>query len=261
MPLKANVLIGTPSGSYTVMLSYLESVFGLMNLLRGTDISCELITHSSAMIEMSRNLMASIVLDRKDISHLLFIDSDMGFEPKLIPEMIAFDKPVVSILAPQRHLDMKMVQDAPKRPTAKEVQYIANRYVHPALIRGEQGFLVRDGFVQVSETGCGVMLIKREVFEQMALLPGMVIENFTPPDERFPRRLLNCFRVTHDDTGLLIGEDFSFCHRWTRQCGGEIWANIANEITHTGVYNFKGRFADLLSMVSEQIATRRAAAS
>src|SRR5690242_2717596 len=37
-----------------------------------------------------------------DVSHILFIDSDMGFPPEAVLDMLMFDEPVVGAIYPQR---------------------------------------------------------------------------------------------------------------------------------------------------------------
>jgi hypothetical protein len=55
-------------------------------------------------------------------------------------------------------------------------------------------------------------------------------------------RLIRAFDPLFVDKTRL-SEDFSFCHRW-RQCGGQIWANTAHQITHAGLHRFKARYSD-----------------
>ena len=57
---------------------------------------------SLSILPLARNLFASLVLEDKSYTHLLFVDSDMGFSPSLIAKMIAFQRPVVGVIAPRR---------------------------------------------------------------------------------------------------------------------------------------------------------------
>ena len=104
--------------------------------------------------------------------------------------------------------------------------------------RGE--FEIVDGFARVHEAGAGIMLIQRAVFERMAELPGLLVRSH---ETRFGarHRILQCFRRLDDENGVPIAEDMSFCRRWTEQCGGDVWINVAHEITHVGAFPFKGK--------------------
>ena len=42
---------------------------------------------------------------KTDASHLLFLDADMGFDPQLIVDMIAFDQPLTGAAYPKREID------------------------------------------------------------------------------------------------------------------------------------------------------------
>ena len=59
-------------------------------------------------------------------------------------------------------------------------------------------------------------------------------------------RLIRAFDELYVD-GLRLSEDFSFCHRWRHGCNGQVWANITHQISHVGLQQFRGSYADRLS--------------
>jgi hypothetical protein len=87
-----------------------------------------------------------------EFSHLLFIDSDMGWpcesdygKPNLIRDMIKFDKPLMGCFYAKRKADAEVVGTADAH-TIDDVQH---------------------GFMKATGIGCGVMMIERSVITTM----------------------------------------------------------------------------------------------
>ena len=78
------------TGYYT---SVVKTLLFFKDEYPGIEIDLRLL--SLSILPLARNLFASLVLEDKSYTHLLFVDSDMGFSPSLIAKMIAFQKPVV----------------------------------------------------------------------------------------------------------------------------------------------------------------------
>ena len=98
----------------------------------------------------------------------------------------------------------------------------------------------RKGFIEVDGCGAGILLIKRACIDEMLKeFPELsdTKASKTAPIAKKLDRLIRAFNPVVID-GTRLSEDFSFCHRW-RQCGGQVWANIAHEITHVGLHHFK----------------------
>ena len=65
------------------------------------------------------------------------------------------------------------------------------------------------------------------------------------------KNFYNLFECIHDPkTKQYFGEDFGFCKRWT-EMGGKIFIYIMDYITHTGEYQYCGRFWDELMHVKK----------
>jgi hypothetical protein len=100
-----------------------------------------------------RNLAVTCWYDQyPEFSHLLFVDSDMGFpcepdygKPNLIRDMIKFNKPVTGCFYAKRKADAEIVGTA-EAHTIDDVQH---------------------GFLKVTGMGCGVMMISRDVITTM----------------------------------------------------------------------------------------------
>jgi hypothetical protein len=256
------ILIATPAYGGVVHTAYHEAVLSTVLSFQQNfpGISFETRTLSLSVISMARNVLASMVLNDRSFTHLLFIDADMGFQPSLIARMLAFGKPVTGIVAPQRRLSYEAyhkVRGTIVNPAIAKAA--ANDYVgsEEDLLRNAAGEIeVVDGFIPVSRAGTGIMLIERSVFEAMRdRYPKLWLAQ---TDEKMRRiglegGLLQCFDPLRDQNGVGMGEDVSFCLRWTIDLKGEIWANIDEPIVHVGQDNYTGHYLSKLQATGAKL--------
>lgn len=255
------ILIATPAYGSVVYSVYHDAVLKTVAFFNANFPGIEFESHimSISMVTTARNLFASRVLNDPSFTHLLFIDADMGFQPSLIARMLSLQRPVVGIIAPQRKLDFEsyhLARAKTDRPALARV--IANEYVSgDALLTqpgsdGKPKITVTDGFVRVTHCGTGIMLIERGVLEAMRdRYPALHVP---AGNERIRKMgvaeggvLLQCFNPANDQYGIALGEDVSFCLRWSSDMGGEIWANVDEPIVHVGQENHTGHFLTKLS--------------
>lgn len=175
----------------------------------------------------TRNVFLSMFY-QTDATHLLFIDADMQFSSSMIMDMLDLDKPVVGAIYPAKVWP----------PT----------FVGCPL--GKPPFDIVKGHVEVSAVGGGILLIRRDAVDKLIKEYPELIEPvskaFITHDICQGANLTEVFcpftPVEHD--GYTRSEDLSFCFRW-RAIGGEIWANVAYDIGHTGPQTFKTRFLEI----------------
>lgn len=246
------ILVATPSRDQTVAFPYVKSLFDTLNWFKERDrsIAFSLKLGSFSSVDAARNYFATLVLEQEHLTHLLFIDSDHGYPPELISDMLALDKPVVGVVYPARHLSFRHLHEQARRvEDPKRLEALQASYVRPDFVRTAEGKVeIVHGFARVSVVGTGIMLIQRRVFDEMAGLPDMIGRGHKLLQEQgFSGRVLQCFRPIVSEENVPMGEDVSFCKRWVEQCAGEIWANVGYETSHMGPYWFKGRFIDRYS--------------
>jgi hypothetical protein len=153
-----SLFIATPAFGEMFYSVYVRSLFGLQHVLAARGWPCALATLSFSDVVESRSVLLSHWFDRTNASHLLFIDADMGFDPKLIGDMIELDQPVVGVIYPKRKLDLTKYEtaiaagDAPTRARAK---------AHDFTVRGP-GVGTNKGFIRVEGCGAGILLLRRD---------------------------------------------------------------------------------------------------
>jgi len=139
--------------------------------------------------------------------YILFIDSDMRFPKNTIDRLLKHDKPIVGVNATTRTV--------PVKPTAKQLEIDEEKkenYWYPVISKG------KTGIEQVTAIGCGVMLVKAEVF------------NNTPKP---------WFWFYQIPGGKTLGEDVHFCVA-AADAGYETWVDhdLSQEIGHVGQYTY-----------------------
>jgi hypothetical protein len=180
----------------------------------GIDWTMETMTNES-LITRARNTLTAKFLLNNDSTHLMFIDADIGWEPWHLLVMLNADKDVIGGLYPMKSLPIKWC------------------------VNGFDGAKTsEDGHLQeVSKTGTGFLLIKREVFEKLNKHPHVIpFKNDIGLDPA-----LDAHMKTYFDTGVrenrYYSEDWAFCENW-RDLGGEVWVDKRVLLKHSGTYVF-----------------------
>ena len=182
----------------------------------GLDWTVETMTNES-LISRARNTLSAKFLHNKESTHLMFIDADIGWEPWHLLVMLDAQKDVIGGLYPMKSLPVKWC-----------VNGIPGQVEDPA-----------SSLVEVSKTGTGFLLIKRDVFEKLDSHPAVrafANDIGLPPE-------LNQYMKTYFDTAVREGryysEDWTFCENW-RDIGGQVWIDKRVLLRHTGTYVFDG---------------------
>ncbi len=229
------VLVGTPTYNGQLTLPFATSLLALQKALGDR---MEWATTSGTLIAFARNVLASRVLEG-DYSHLLFVDSDVSFEPELVQRLIDFGEPVVGAIYPQRTIDQqRFFQQARTREDPNAAW--ATSLSFPLAL--EQPPVARGDFYRAKSVPTGLMLIKREALEK---LKQAYPDLYRPAADSYYqsqglKHVLQVFDPVYDPNGVAIGEDLSFCRRW-RDAGGELWTIFDDTVGHFGPFLFRAR--------------------
>jgi hypothetical protein len=105
-----------------------------------------------------------------------------------------------------------------------------------------------DGFVRVSKAATGMMLIERSVFDRMRdKFPQLRYRNDIPGyrNERTQGNFWSFFdTLVHPESKRYMSEDYTFCHRWVKGCGGEVWLDVQSTLSHAGNIAYEGSFVE-----------------
>ena len=250
------ILIGTPCYGGNLNVNYFHAMRRLLPMLekQGIGVFVKTLAQES-LISRARNTIVAEFLGRKDFTHLLFIDADIGFEPDIVFRLLGRNQPVVCGAYPMKGYNWDKVLAAAKKTdnvdTLKRASLQFAMNVHDEdRPRGSAAAAlpVNDGFVQVSKAATGMMLIQRQVFDRLqAKFPELKYSNDVAGYENiFTHDNFWTFFETmlHPKSRRYLSEDYAFCHRWTQGCGGEIWLDVQSRISHFGNVAFSGSFLD-----------------
>jgi hypothetical protein len=246
----SRLMIATPCYGGMITTAYFQSMLKTVDFLNRSGIAYEIFTKANeSLITRARNAFVAEFMGRKEFSHLLFIDADIGFEPELIGKMLNFNKPVTAAAYPTKGINWERVRKLAAR--AKDGQHLRDLSMHYTVNfvdADDKPYRVKlsieDGFIKVPLVSTGFLMIRREVFETMrALLPDTSFVNDIPGhDSPHARSNFHTFfdTLVHPKSRRYLSEDYAFCYKWVVQCNGEIYLNVEHRLTHYGTYPFSG---------------------
>src|SRR5271156_3944650 len=243
------IFVATPCFGGMVTHNYMLSVMRLISYAKAAefDVSLSMVGYD-ALISRARSTLVAAFLDNPEVTHLLFVDADISFEPQQVERLLRFDKEFTGALYPLKSMDWDLI---PQRcvERGENIQQAALSFVGtfcPAAERKQEGDFATGIYV-----GGGFQLIRRSALQKMI---GAYPETHFRCVHSLPmsgsRRdtvqssnlyaLFDC--IIDPETGAYLSEDYSFCLRW-RKIGGEIWIDAASKLTHSGPYEFVGDHA------------------
>jgi hypothetical protein len=165
-------------------------------------------------VDLARCTLAADAL-RDGFDELLWVDSDVAFDPADVGRLRGHGLPLVCGLYPckaQRRLACEFL------PGTDRVEF------------GPKG-----GLLEVQYAGFGFMLTSREVYDRLR-------DHLELPEanRQFGRPLFPWFLPTLVPTPAgywYLGEDYAFCER-ARQCGFRIVADTTVRLWHVGAYGY-----------------------
>jgi hypothetical protein len=256
------ILIGSPSADGDVEGGFAQSLLGLVGymLAKHPDWHFDIELPIGRDVGYARDILANRVLQNQDYTHLLFIDTDMGFRPDVIEQLFDVGLPLVGTIAPQRVRNVDLWREEILRLPIPGIAEICASSYTPGIsdidleAMDEDDPKIAAGFLKAKQTGAGILLIRRDVLETMRLYcPELVESKVRPKLEAIglTEPLFRFFVHRRGPEGVLLGEDLSFTSRWVQRCGGEIWVYGEGLITHMGSRIVTGSFKRKLELTGQ----------
>jgi len=165
---KNKVFVATPMYGGMAHGLYIKSCLDLQTTMAKYGIETKFsFLFNESLITRARNYLVDEFL-RSDFTHLLFIDSDIHYNPQDVIAMLALDKDVIGGPYPKKSINWgNVAQAARNNPNMepKELETLVGEYVFN-VVKGTQSFQVTDP-LEVLEIGTGYMMVKRGVFDKM----------------------------------------------------------------------------------------------
>jgi len=245
------IFIATPCFGGLVTTGYMMSVLKLMQNIdsQGFSVSLNMLGRDS-LITRARNTLVSQFMTMPEATHLMFIDSDITFEPELVQRMLEFDQDVVGGMYPAKALNWNPPEKICVRepPQTATLQYVGKFCEGKELER-------RGAFATGVYSGTGFLMIKRRCIEDMiAAYPDCAYtSDHVYTSIETDRKYYALFECRIDPaTREYLSEDFGFCQLW-RALGGKIWLDVEGSLVHTGTHDFIGNPALRFGISEPQI--------
>lgn len=263
---KNKLFIATPMYGGQCLGMYMKSCLDLQGICAQYRIETRFsFIFNESLITRARNYLTDEFI-RSGFTHLMFIDSDIHYDPRDIIALLALDKDIIGAPYPKKSIKWPSVIEAVKRKPdiqPAELEKVTGDYVFNAVV-GTGQFSVAEP-LEVMEIGTGMMMVKKEVFTkwqaqypQYSYKPDHLgQENFD--GKRYIHAFFDCIidrkreleivadlgdrkageKVEIGGSDRYLSEDYFFCQQW-RNMGGKIHLCPWMRTKHVGTYAFTG---------------------
>jgi len=232
---KNKLFVATPMYGGMAHGLYLKSCLDLQGIMSryGVDVKFSFLFNES-LITRARNYLVDEFL-RSDCTHLLFLDSDIHYNPQDVVALLALDKDVIGGPYPKKSINWNNIAHAARNHPdlePRELETLVGEYVFN-VVKGTSQFSVTEP-LEVLEIGTGFMLVKREVFDKMAVeYPNIRYKPDHVGQAHFDgSRYIHAYFDTVIDTKdsitgggseRYLSEDYMFCQMWRKMGQTRIW--------------------------------------
>jgi len=263
---KRSLFIATPmyGGQCSGMYTKASNDLAMVCAQHGIEIRFYYLFNES-LITRARNYCVDEFL-RSDFTHLMFIDSDIGFSYKDVLALLHLcdedsDYDVVTGPYPKKTIAWEKVKAARDQGYGEEnpfqlEQFIGDFVFNPA--QNIKSFKI-DEPVEIREGGTGFMMIKRSVFDKYAEeFPELSYKPDHARTEHFDgtREITAFFDTVIDpDTRRYLSEDYMFSYN-VRKIGLKLWLCPWMQLKHVGNYTFGGSLGAMAAIKASPTASK-----
>lgn len=229
--------IATPVGDYRLDLDFVTSLYETATTLEhfGCKTDFAKLPGCSDLPAARSKIVGNFY--RSDFTHLLMVDSDMGWKVGDVIRMINYNVDFIAAAG------VKKIT-GPSEFCLNNCDDAGN--TKPMLVSG-------NGTLEVTEIGAAFVLISKNCANQMmdyyrAELEYEIIGPELPNGKQMEVDLFAPFIIP--GTKRRLPEDYAFMNRY-RKIGGKIVVLPDVELTHAGRFSWKGKFSDSLQWLSD----------
>lgn len=212
---------------------------------------------NESLITRARNYCCDEFM-RSGATHLMFIDSDIGFNPQDVIALLAIQDEtspydVIGGPYPKKCISWEKIKMAVDKGVADEDPNRLEKFVGDYVFNPKSGQtqIPIGQPVEVSEIGTGFMMIRRRTFEKyQEAFPDLSYRPDHVRTEHFDgsREIMAYFDCIIDPVSKrYLSEDYMFCYN-VQKMGGQVWFCPWMQLQHVGTYIFGGSLADLASI-------------
>ena len=195
---------------------------------------------------------------RSDATQLMFIDSDIGFNPNDVIALMVLsrdDSPfdIIGGPYPKKCISWEKVKMAVDKGIADKDPNVLEKFVGDYVFnpKGGAGSIPLGEPVEVLEIGTGFMMARKNTFEKFAkAFPQYAYRPDHVRTAQFDgsRKIMQYFQAEIDPKSeRYLSEDYWFCQK-VQEIGLKTWFCPWMQMQHVGTYIFGGSLADLASI-------------
>jgi len=219
---------------------------------------------NESLITRARNYCVDEFL-RSDCTHLMFIDSDIGFNYKDVLTLLHLcdeenDYDIITGPYPKKTIAWEKVKRAVDMGMAEENPHALDQFVGDYVFNPAQNvksFRI-DEPVEIREGGTGFMMIKRSVFEKYEeAYPELKYKPDHARTEHFDgsREITAFFDTIIDpESKRYLSEDYMFSYN-ARKIGLKVWLCPWMQLYHVGSYIFGGSLGAMAAIQASPTAS------
>ena len=216
---------------------------------------------NESLITRARNYCVDEFI-RSDFTHLMFIDSDIGFNPQDVIALLALqdDESPYDVIGgpyPKKCITWEKIKMAVDKGVADNDPGVLEDFVgdfvfNPVIDGDAKSKNIRlDEPAEVLEIGTGFMMIRRKTFDDFVKnYPEIMYKPDHVRTEAFDgsREIGMYFQAEIDPVSKrYLSEDYWFCQN-VRKMGSKVWICPWMHMAHSGFYTFNGKLAALASI-------------
>lgn len=250
------LFIATPMYGGLCYGTYAKSIADLTSICTAYGIQVQLYFLSNeSLITRARNYCSEVFM-RSEGTHLMFIDSDIGFDAKDVLALMALTLDeskgydIIGGPYPKKCIAWEKILHAVKMGEGVENPNDLEKFVGDYVFnpKAGNGTFKIDEPAEVLEIGTGFMMIPRRTFEKFRVAYPQY--EFKPDHARMEgfdgsKNISMFFQAEIcPDTQRYLSEDYWFTQKCIK-AGMQVWLCPWMKMNHTGTYIFGGSLADL----------------
>jgi hypothetical protein len=258
---KPHVHILTPCFGSICYVNYVHCLILTMETFRRYSIGISIdFCKNDSLVSRARNNLVARAMNNSNMTHIMFIDNDITWDPVDIIKLLLSDKQLVGGIYPLKNYNWGNLMRETKNSDSnniieswlkkknesqfKDIISDENMLQHKMLSYNvnylNSTIQVENNLTKVKHLATGFMMIQKNVIESLSkAFPSTKytddVSFLKPEENKYAYALFDC--GVEDDH--YYSEDWMFCHRWTK-LGGAVYIDVTINLTHTGIEDYRG---------------------
>ncbi len=254
---KPKVVILTPCYGSVCFVNYVFCIIKTKEVFKYYDIPLKIeFCKNDSLVTRARNNLVAKAMSDVTVTHLMFIDNDITWDPVNIIKLIIANKPIVGGIYPLKKYNWEKLANDPeyikKMIEKKNNSRVKNIMDDDLLVQYSllnynlnhigNSIKIENNLTEVRHVATGFMMIKRGVIEKMSeAFPHTKytddVNYLEEHENKYAYALFDC----GVEDGHYLSEDWLFCNRW-KKIGGKVYIDVSINLSHTGIEQYNGSF-------------------